>query len=370
MKLRRPLAALLLAVLPAIATLATQAAEPTAAPTLPTLPTLPAFPTLPAATRLTETSAGDIYFETRTPYDFDILVSQGARLPTHRGMGRLFLPAGASARQPVPAVVLVHGSGGISPGREMEYGALLAADGYAALVIDYYRPRGMTETTPYLTKTLGVTEFDATADAYAGLRALSSHPAIDPKRIAVAGFSYGGMAVRIALDARVRAALAPDLPPFAAHVDYYGPCFQDFHVQHTTGAPLLSLRGGEDASNDLAACATREAQLRQAGSEVSSVIYARAGHAWENRAPRGPNKYPYLAGCTLDYDGAGFPSVNGTTLIPPGTAPDRQRRFQLRMVSGGTMGACVKTGYIVGRDDATRVQSDYQLLRFLRQTLN
>lgn len=362
MKLCRSLAVLLLALLPAIATIAAQAAEPA--------PPLPEFPALPAATRLTETSAGDIYFDTRTPYDFDILIGQGARLPVHRGMGRLFLPAGASAQRPVPAVVLVHGSGGISAGREMEYGALLAAEGYAALVIDYYRPRGMTETTPYLTKTLGVTEFDSAADAYAALRALNGHPAIDPKRIAVAGFSYGGMAVRIALDARVRAALAPDLAPFAAHVDYYGPCFQDFHVQRTTGAPLLSLRGGEDASNDLAACAAREAQLREAGSAVSSMVYARAGHAWETRTPRGPNTHPYLDGCTLDYDAAGFPSVNGTPLIPPGAAPERKQRFQLRTASGGSMGACVKTGYIVGRDDATRVQSDYLLLRFLRQTLN
>lgn len=362
MKLRRSLAALLLAVLPAIATLAAQAAE--------LAPFLPEFPALPAATPLTETSAGDIYFDTRTPYDFDILIGQGTHLPTHRGMGRLFLPAAASARKPVPAVVLVHGSGGISPGREMEYGALLAAEGYAALVIDYYRPRGMTETTPYLTKTLGVTEFDAAADAYAALRVLNGHPAIDPKRVAVMGFSYGGMAVRIAIDARVRAALAPDLAPFAAHVDFYGPCFQEFHIRHTTGAPLLSLRGGEDASNDLVACAAREAELRQAGSPVSAVIYAQAGHAWENRSPRGPNKHPYLTGCTLDYDNAGFPWVNGTPLIPPGTAPDRKQRFQLRMASSTPMGTCVKTGYIVGRDDATRVQSDYQLLRFLRQTLN
>ena len=34
------------------------------------------------------------------------------------------------------------------------------------------------------------------------------------------------------------------------------------------------------------------------------------------------------------------------------------------------MGDCVKVGYIVGRDDATHVQSDYQMLQFLRRTLN
>lgn len=331
---------------------------------------LPAFPTLPAPTKLTAASAGDISFATRTPYDFDLLLNRYASLPEHSGMGRLYLPAGASTDKPAPAVVVVHGSGGISPGRESEYGALLAANGYAALVIDYYRPRGIVESTPYQSKTLGVTEFDAVSDAYAALRALNAHPAVDPRRIAIVGFSYGGMASRIALDARVKAAIAPDLAPFAAHVDYYGPCFQDFHVSQTTGAPLLSLRGGEDASNDLVACAAREAQLRAAGSEVSSVIYARAGHAWEVMTPRAMGKNAYLSGCTLDYDAAGLPSVGGKSVIAADAPPARDQRAQLRMNSGAAIGECVKVGYIVGRDETTRAQSDYQLLQFLRRTLH
>ncbi len=331
---------------------------------------LPPFMKLPAPTQVTETTSGDIVFETRTPYDFDVLLSRYQTLPKHGGMGTLVLPTGASAKHPVPAVVLVHGSGGLTPGRESQYAALLAANGFAALYIDYYRPRGIVESTPYVVKTLGVTEFDAVSDAYSALRMLNADPAIDPKRIAIMGFSYGGMATRIALDARVRAAVAPDLPPFAAHLDYYGPCFQDFHVKKTTGAPVLSLRGGEDASNDLAACAQREIELRGAGSEVGSVVYARAGHAWEANTPRALNKFPYLAGCTISYDDAGFPSVGGKTVIPVGADPSREQRFHLRMNSGDVLGACVKTGYIVGRDDATRVQSDYQMLQFLRRVLD
>lgn len=355
-----------LAVLLAAPILACHAAGAPQAPPL----SLPDFPVLPSPTTLTAATAGDITFATRTPYDFDILLGRYASLPEHPGMGRIYLPAGASAEKPVPAVVVVHGSGGISPGRESEYGALLAANGYAALVIDYYRPRGIVESTPYLAKTLGVTEFDAVSDAYAALRALNSHPAVDPKRVAMMGFSYGGMATRIALDARVKAAVAPDLAPFAAHVDYYGPCFQDFHVERTTGAPLLSLRGGEDASNDLAACAAREIELRHAGSEVSSVIYARAGHAWENLTPRATGKNPYLTGCTMDYDAAGFPTVGGKAVIPAGADPAREKRAERRMNSGDALGPCVKVGYIVGRDDATHVQSDYQMLQFLRRTLH
>lgn len=362
--------ALVFAALAAIAQAAPAAYEPELpALELPALE-LPPFATLPAASAISATTVGDITFPTRTPYDFDVLISRYASLPEHLGMGRLYLPAGASAAKPAPAAVIVHGSGGLSPGRENEYAALLAANGYAALVIDYYRPRGIVESTPYVAKTLGVTEFDAVSDAYAALRVLASHPAVAAKRSAIIGFSYGGMAARIALDARVKAAVAPDLAPFAAHVDYYGPCFQDFHVAKTTAAPLLSLRGGEDASNDLTACAAREVQLREAGSEVSSVIYARAGHAWEVLTPRALGKNAYLSGCTIDYDAAGFPAVDGKPIVAPGADPARPSRARLRMASGGALGACVKVGYIVGRDDDTRMQSDVQLLQFLRRTLH
>lgn len=341
----------------------------TAAVQIPAGIQLPPFPAQVAPTQMNEATAGEIVFKTRTPYDFDLLIDGYQDLPLHTGMGTLVLPAGASAAHPVPAVVLVHGSGGLAPGREANYAALLAANGFAAIYIDYYRPRGITEATPYIAKMMGVTEFDAVSDAYGALRALNAHPAIDPKRVAIMGFSYGGMAVRIALDARVHASVAPDLAPFAAHLDYYGPCFQDFGTAKTTGAPLLSLRGGEDASNDLAACAAREIELRAAGSEVSTVVYARAGHAWEVDAPRTMTDNPYIAGCTWRYDAKGFPSVDGMALIAPGTPREREQRFHLRLLLGDKLGDCAKVGYIVGRDDATRLQSDYRMLQFLRATL-
>ncbi|MFN8628685.1 MAG: alpha/beta fold hydrolase [Candidatus Binatia bacterium] len=336
----------------------------------PTPIVLPAFPQPPPVTKLAATTTGVIYFASRTPYDFDILLQQYAAAPETTATGQLFLPPKASANHRVPGVVLVHGSGGITPGRELEYGKLLASNGYAALAIDYYRPRGVTETTPYALKVLAVTEFDAVTDAYAALRALNGHPAIDPKRVALVGFSYGGMATRLAMDSRVRQVLAPDVAPFVAHVDYYGPCHQDFHTQRTTGAALLSLRGGDDASNDLVSCAAREVELRRAGSAVGSVIYARAGHAWEARMPRTLHaELPYLAGCTISYDESGIPSVDGKLLLPASADPRRERRAQFRADSGAALRSCVHTGYIVGRDDAVKAQSDAQLLAFLRSTL-
>jgi dienelactone hydrolase len=335
------------------------------------LPALPAFPRLPEPPAALEAGQmGLIHFATHSPYDLDVLLagSNPVTTPT-TGMGTLFLPTGASARAPVAAMVVLHGSGGITPGREMTYGRLLADHGFAAFVVDYYTPRGVTRETPYMAKVHAATEWDLIADAFAALRILGTHPDIDAKRVGVMGFSYGGMAVRMSLDERFGRVLAPDLAPFAVHVDYYGPCHFDLRTRRTTGAPLLTLRGAQDASNDLVACARTEATLRAGGSAVDAIVFATAGHAWEALRPRSMNASPYLAGCSIQYDEDGHPSLDGAPLpyAPPGAT--REQRYALRASDAANYGACLHRGYIVGRDDETRRRSDRILIDWLRTHL-
>jgi dienelactone hydrolase len=331
------------------------------------LPEFPDFP--PPLVELDGGESGRLYYPSATPFDFDvILAGMDEALPT-TGVGTLFMPQAASAEAPVPAMVVLHGSGGITPGREMAYGELLAGHGIAAFVVDYYEPRGVTRETNYMLRVLSVTEFDAVTDAYAALRLLATHPGIDGERIGVMGFSYGGMAARFAMDERVRAVLAPRSRGFAAFVDYYGPCFQDLQTAAVNGAPLLTLRGTEDASNDLDACREREAQLAALGVPVETHVYEGAGHAWEASIPRRLfEESPYVAGCTIVYDDVGHSSLNGVPIVdsPPGAS--REDRIAARMASGGGMGDCVKSGYVIGRDDATLARSNAALLAFLERT--
>jgi dienelactone hydrolase len=330
---------------------------------------LPEFPDFPAPTRqLTAGQQGEIHFASRTPFDLDVILDDPTRARATTAVGTLFLP---ETDEPAPAMVVLHGSGGITPGREMSYGELLSRNGIAAFVLDYYAPRGVTEETPYMLRVLSVTEFDAVTDAYAALELLTTHPDIDPERIGVMGFSYGGMAARFAMDERVRRALLPAHPGFATHVDYYGPCFQNLVSPGTSGAPLLTLRGTEDASNDLEACRARETELRDLGVAVETRVYEGAGHAWEAEIPREihPDS-PYVAGCEIRYDARGRSSVDGHPIVnvPPETP--REERIALRISSGDSMQGCVKSGYVIGRDDATRTRSDADLLAFLGRTLS
>src|SRR5207248_6258209 len=116
--------------------------------------------------------------------------------------------SGGHPPRSVPAVVLLHGSGGILPSRELTYAPQLARMGVAALVVDSFgarRERG----TEFLERVLNITETMMLADAYSALRFLASRPEIDPKRIVLTGFSYGAMATMYALYAQVAHQLAP-----------------------------------------------------------------------------------------------------------------------------------------------------------------
>jgi dienelactone hydrolase len=263
-------------------------------------------------------------------------------------------------------MVLLPGSGGIQEGREHEYARWFNEQGIAAFVVEYYAPRGFDNDANYLVRTSSVTEFDLIADAYAALRLLGTSPLVDSRHIGVMGFSYGGMAARLAMDARLKEALAPAVPPFSLYIDVYGPCFQNLKSAALTGAPLLTLRGTEDASNDLVACARREAELAELGVRVTTRIYEGAGHAWENVAPRALKEdAPYLAGCEIVYDERGRATLDGEPLTDYPLDASHATKMAARFSSGLKFRDCVGYGYIVGRDEKARAQGYADIRAFV-----
>jgi len=327
---------------------------------------LPAFPERNEAVRALDADArGAIHFRTASPFDLDVVLAGMHGATPTTGLGFLSVPEGASPQHRVPAMVILPGSGGISPGREHEYAQWLKRNGIASFVIEYYLPRGMTPDFPYILRTSSVTEFDVVTDAYAALELLGTSPVIDPARIGLMGFSYGGMATRFAMDRRFHDILAPETPGFALYADFYGPCFQKLGTTHAARVPLLTVRGTDDASNDLAACAARERELAALGAGLESVLIEGAGHAWEVSTPRQLNDKPYLSGCELVYDDAGFAFLDGRRVGEVGAGASRAARIAARITSGAAYKDCLHYGYIVGRDeDATRKGYD-ALLAFL-----
>lgn len=333
-----------------------------------------AFPPLPQVipmmppTVLYGDTQGEILFKSSSPYDLDVLLSQPSSAQASMGVGKLSLPPQASQEKPVPAVIILPGSAGVVPGRENEMVKTLNDQGIAVFVLDNLKPRGITPSMPSDVRLMGASEFDSVADAYAALRTLNKHLAIDPQRIGLLGFSKGGIAARMSMDERIYEKLAPDVPAFALHVDFYGPCYARMPIRSTTKAPLISFRAGRDASTDLKACAAEETVLREAGSDVNAVVYVRAGHDWDSSEPAGMNQLPYMKqGCTIAFDSNNMPTLHGRQLIPVDAKPDRETRYQIRVKNSKNLGDCVKVGYVSGRDDSARKLSTQQLLQFLKQ---
>jgi dienelactone hydrolase len=274
--------------------------------------------------------------------------------PPTTAIGRLYLPPGAHAPRSVPAVVLLHGSGGVLAARELTYALQLARLGVAALVVDSFAARRDLGTA-FIERVLNITETMILADAYSGLGYLATRPEIDPHRVVVTGFSYGAMAAMYGLYAQIADKLAPDGLRFAGHVAFYGPCIARFADSRTTGAPLLMLIGGADEITDQRRCAEVAADLRSGGSRVETVVYPGAVHQWDGafeRRPIGRN----LAGCALRVERDGTIRDRRTGLAMTGP-------FSRKII----LGLCTLFAgpYPIGRDDRVRAQATADWGRFL-----
>ena len=141
----------------------------------------------------------------------------GATVPA-RVPAVLRLPAGDG---PFPAVVIVHGSSGVD-GRGAALAEELRQAGIASLELDMWKPRGLTggtESRPLIIS-------DTLPDAWGAWAYLAADSRMDPKRIGIAGFSWGGAVTWI-----TAFGLKPLNAPahikearFAAHVPFYGGC--------------------------------------------------------------------------------------------------------------------------------------------------
>lgn len=276
-----------------------------------------------------------------------------AAAPKATARATLFMPPGRHRPGSVPAVVMLHGSGGVLWAREMTYGRQLAAMGIAALVIDVFAAR-RDLGVGFIDRLLNITESMMIADAYAGLHYLAAqHPGIDTGRVALVGFSYGAMASMYAMNRRVAAQLGKG-KAFAGHVAFYGPCIARFSDSRTTGAPLLYLYGTADILIDRRRCEEFAGDLRKGGSTVEIVAYKDAPHQWDGGwGRRTIGRTMHACRFRVERDG----TVRDLNTHLPMSTP-----FTRKVI----LGLCASgPPYPIGADEATRAQSNRDMGRFL-----
>jgi dienelactone hydrolase len=201
-------------------------------------------------------------------------------------VGHLFLPAGDAK---VGAVVLMHGSGGIYDAMLDFWPKHFNAAGLAVFSIDSFGPRGVKSTAEDQSQVPFAADI---ADAYAALRVLASHPRIDASRIALMGFSRGGItAWRSALTRVVNAQSAAAGARFAAYVPVYsGGCSGSLRVAVKPGvfdkAPMLWVHGDADDYTGIEPCQNFAARIKDAGTPSDFVTIAGAGHKFDTDEQR------------------------------------------------------------------------------------
>jgi dienelactone hydrolase len=221
--------------------------------------------------------------------------------------GTLSFPQNASGR--VPAVVIAHDSAGLTPeGPESDYVATLNTAGMATLVIDMWTPRhlpsgpaafggdGGGDRRP---RAIG----DTLPDAFGALKFLAEHPAVDPRRIGIMGFSWGAMLSFLAMsEPAAERALGSDLR-FAAHSAHYFVCslflpgapMASATTAKWTGAPLQLQVGGQDDYDNAdggTSCRRLVEDLPpDKRHQVEFIVYPEATHAWEQKLPRPVSYY-------------------------------------------------------------------------------
>jgi dienelactone hydrolase len=198
--------------------------------------------------------------------------------------GYLVFPTG-EAKGRVPAVVILHGSGGIDGRGEFHAKALNAA-GIATLEALMFtsgnRPRDGSRSN--------------FTHMYGALNYLANRPDIDRQRIGVMGFSWGGglslSSTTLALTQRFTGGQLR----FAAHAPFYPVCWPYLRLvsdpkapgygtyKKLTGAPVLVFAGGEDDYDEPDTCQKFIASLpEEARSHVSLKYYPKATHGWDSQ---------------------------------------------------------------------------------------
>jgi dienelactone hydrolase len=219
-----------------------------------------------------------VTFPTLSPFLFRDMARRDRAALASVGEGELYLPSHPAAK--LPAVVIVEGLGGIKTARERAYGEFLARHGRVALVVDTFGTRGLSWLTDNL-RGMAVTEAMFCADGYAALRYLRTHPAVDPDRISVMGFSYGGMIAPLLAYEQVRNLFAEGDERFLAHVSYYGCSIPRLDDPTTAGAPVLMMLGDLDRNVSRERSKLIADDLRRGGSEVELIVLPGVYHQWD-----------------------------------------------------------------------------------------
>ena len=253
----------------------------------------------------------------------------------------------------LPAVVLLHGSGGLggSGGMIDEWSRELNEVGIATFAIDSFSGRGIVETVTDQTR-LG--RLNMIIDAYRGLDFLSKHSQIDASRIAVMGFSRGGQSSLYSSLTRFQKMHGPgEGLGFSAHIGFYATCGTTYRGDDAVVKPIRLLHGTADDYVPIAPCRAYVDRLSKSGKDIRLIEYPDAHHVFDAPAFKEPRKI------------AAAPTTRRCVMVEgdDGTILNQETK---QPFSYGD--ACVEKGPTVAYQEAASTQARAYVRGFLKET--
>jgi dienelactone hydrolase len=217
--------------------------------------------------------------------------------------GYVFAPAGPRDAR-VPAVVMMHGRQGAystrADGRydaatlsqrHRMWGALWAARGYVAILVDGFGPRGYPQGFPRFSYQDRPQELDEVTvrplDAYGALAYLRARADVIADRVGLQGWSNGGSAA-LATMAADAPGLAGHGPGFRAALVFYPGCGlrHRFDAGYRPYAPVRVFQGSADEEVSPKLCERLVERSRAQGGDVALTLYPDATHDFDDPGRR------------------------------------------------------------------------------------
>jgi len=202
------------------------------------------------------------------------------------------MPRGAG---PFPAVILLHGCGGIGANIK-EWTVWLRHEGYAVFVLDSFGGRGLKRLCG---DSAALTGRMRSPDVFAAARYLKTLPQVDAGRMAAIGYSHGGWTLMWAVATEAQ---HPDVD-MRAFIMFYPTCSGWKALPGTT--PVLMLLGGKDDWTPAAPCEALARSAARAGRQVSAILYPDAYHHFDGTEVRRRTLVPDALGgrgATIEYN--------------------------------------------------------------------
>ena len=213
--------------------------------------------------------------ETMTLTDQQFLTGDKNGKPAIIG-GELRLPPGTGR---FPAVILVHGSGGVGANVD-RWAQELNGIGVAVFTLDTFTGRGIVQT---VTDQSQLGHLAMIADAYRAFALLAKHSRIEPSRIGLMGFSKGGDVALHASIKRFQRMHATAGVEFAAYIPFYTPCNTTYiEDDQVSDRPIRLFHGAADDYVPVESCRQYVKQLQGLGKDIQLTEYAGARHAFDN----------------------------------------------------------------------------------------